>query len=414
MTIDWHEIRQRFPVVKQQRDGMSLLYLDNAATSQKPQSVLDAVMRFYTEMNANVHRAGYWLGSQATTAYEQVRTDLAAFLGVKNPCDLVFTKGATEGINCVAYSFVAPRCQPGDEIIISLLEHHSNIVPWQQLVASHGVVLKVIPMTKDGAIDYEAFVEALNPKVRFCSLIHTSNVTGVVNDIKPFIDAAHAESIPVLVDATQTIAHHPVDVSALGCDFLVFSGHKAFAPTGIGAVYMSSAYSGDMRPYQTGGSMIKTVTLEETVFQPMPFKFEAGTPPMAAVIGLGEAIAFMKSLGWDALIKYENTLLHALREELSTVEGLRCLPEQTTRPCVPLISFTLANVHAHDLSMVLDQYGIAARAGHHCTMPLLQAMHCESLLRVSLSCYHNLEDIKRFGEAMRRAKRLLVDGERTC
>ena len=384
-------VRNEFPILKQRFKDQPLIYLDSAATSQKPQRVIDAVSNFYETSNANVHRGIYELSHRATARYEAARQAAKNFINAARNHEIIFTRGTTESINLVAQSFGRKNIKAGDEIIISTMEHHSNIVPWQVLCESVGAILKVIPISDEGVIDLDAFESLLNEKTKLVSIMHISNVLGTINPIKQIIKMAHLNDTPVLVDGAQAIAHAKVDVQDLDADFYVFSSHKMYGPTGVGVLYGKEDLLEEMPPYQTGGDMIKTVTFEKTEFNMLPHKFEAGTPNSAGVVGFGEAIHFLQQFDPEAIIRHENHLLDLATSALSQIDGLQIIGTAAQKSGV--ISFVMSQAHPHDISTILDSEGVAIRAGHHCAMPLMQRLGVPATARVSFSIYNNEEDV---------------------
>lgn len=382
-----------FPILKREFYGKPLTYLDSAATSQKPQSVIDAVSRSYAYENANVHRGIYALSEEATQAYELSRLTLKQFLHAQSHHEIIFTKGTTEAINLVASSFGDAFIHEGDEILISAMEHHSNIVPWQLLCQRKKAQLKIIPISDQGVIDFQAYQQLLTPKVKMVGIVHISNVLGIVNPIKTMIAMAHALKIPVLIDGAQALSHVPVDVVDLDCDFYAFSAHKMYGPTGIGGLYAKEKWLEKMPPYQGGGDMISYVTFDKTNYNVLPYKFEAGTPNMAGVAGFRAAIDYINAVGFETIQAHERVLYAYAEAVLKEVPGLTIIGEAPHKMSV--ISFTLDHVHPHDVATILDQDGVAVRAGHHCAMPLMDRLGLASTVRMSLALYNNREDIDR-------------------
>ncbi len=397
-ALDIALIRQDFPVLSQRVHGHPLAYLDNAATTQKPMAVIQRMTDFYTQEYATVRRGVYSMSAQATQAYDAVRQQVAQFLNAGSPQEIVFTQGTTEAINLVAAGFVRPFLQPGDEIVISHLEHHSNIVPWQQVCLEKGAVLKVIPIDDTGTLLLEEYERLLTPKTRLVSVNHVSNALGTVNPIAQMIQMAHAKGIVVCIDGAQGVPHLPVDVQALDCDFYAFSGHKVYGPTGVGVLYGKRAHWDKMHPVQFGGDMIESVTFEKTTFAKPPHKFEAGTPPIVEVIGLGEALTYLQNLGWEAIHEVEQDLLKTATAKLVHLEGLRIIGTAAEKEAV--ISFVFEDVHPHDVGTILDQHGLAVRAGHHCAQPLMERFAVPATTRVSFAFYNTHEEIDRLIEAL--------------
>ncbi len=392
--------RKDFPILRSKVYGKSLVYLDNAATTQKPQAVIDALSRYYREENANIHRGVYYLSEKATDAYESVRALAQRFIHASSPREIVFVRGATEGLNLIAQSFGRMVVGKGDEIIISEMEHHSNIVPWQILCEQIGAVLRVIPINDEGELKLNEFEKLLNSKTKLVSIVHISNSLGTINPIREIIKMAHAKKVPVVVDGAQSVPHRKVDVQELDCDFFVFSGHKMYGPTGIGAVYGKLDWLQKMPPYQGGGDMISSVTFKKTQYNKVPYKFEAGTPHIAGVIGLGAAMNYLNEIGLDKIAAYETDLLEYATEKLESFKGLRLVG--TAKEKAGILSFVLSDVHAHDVGTILDRQGIAIRAGHHCTMPVMDRFGLAATARASLSFYNTREDVDRFIEAVRK------------
>ncbi|MCU7490681.1 MAG: cysteine desulfurase [Ignavibacteria bacterium] len=390
-AFDVERVRQDFPILQRLVNGKPLVYLDNAATTQKPYSVIDTVRDYYTMINSNVHRGVHYLSEQATLAYEDARLKIKEFLNAISACEIVFTRGATEAINLVAWTYGRTHIKEGDEVIISAMEHHANIVPWQLLCEEKKARLRVIPITDDGELIMEEYDKLLNEKTKFVSIVQISNSLGTVNPIREIIQKAHARNIPVLVDGAQGVAHVKVDVQELGCDFYVFSGHKLFGPTGIGILYGKAELLQDMPPYQTGGDMIRSVTFEKTIFNDIPNKFEAGTPNIAGAIGLGAAIDYMKYLKMDEVAKHEKELLKYATEKISEVDGVHLIG--TAKNKASLISFIMDNVHPHDIGTILDSEGIAIRTGHHCCQPVMQRFCIPATARASFAFYNTKSEI---------------------
>jgi cysteine desulfurase/selenocysteine lyase len=390
-AFDVERVRQDFPILQRLVNGKPLVYLDNAATTQKPYSVIDTVRDYYTMINSNVHRGVHYLSEQATLAYEDARLKIKEFLNAISACEIVFTRGATEAINLVAWTYGRTHIKEGDEVIISAMEHHANIVPWQLLCEEKKARLRVIPITDDGELIMEEYDKLLNEKTKFVSIVQISNSLGTVNPIREIIQKAHARNIPVLVDGAQGVAHVKVDVQELGCDFYVFSGHKLFGPTGIGILYGKAELLQDMPPYQTGGDMIRSVTFEKTIFNDIPNKFEAGTPNIAGAIGLGAAIDYMKYLKMDEVAKHEKELLKYATEKISEIDGVHLIG--TAKNKASLISFVMDNVHPHDIGTILDSEGIAIRTGHHCCQPVMQRFCIPATARASFAFYNTKSEI---------------------
>jgi len=390
-TLDVYKIRKDFPILNTLVHGKLLVYFDNAATTQKPLCVIKKEEEYYTTLNANIHRGVHTLSQKATTEYEQTREKVLRFINASRLSEVIFTKGTTDSINLVASSFGKKFIKEGDEIIISHLEHHSNIVPWQLLCEEKGAALKVIPINDKGEIIFEAFEKLVSEKTKFISIVYVSNSLGTVNPVKDIIQFAHSKNIPVLIDAAQAIQHFKIDVQELDCDFLAFSAHKLYAPTGVGILYGKEKYLEEMPPYQGGGDMIASVTFEKTSYNVLPYKFEAGTPNIAGVIGLGTAIDYLNEIGIDAIAAYEKDLFDYAETKLSAVEKLT--PIGTAKNKSSVFSFTLEGIHPHDIGTILDFEGIAIRTGHHCTQPVMQRFGIPATARISLSFYNTKEEI---------------------
>ena len=385
--------RDEFPILSREFYQQPLVYLDSAATTQKPHEVIDAVGRYYSHGNANVHRGIYKLSEEATKAYESGRRAICSLLGAAKTEEIIFTKGTTESINLVATSYGQAFVKAGDEIIISTMEHHSNIVPWQLLCERSGATLKVIPISDEGIINLDAYKKLLNPRVKLVGLVHVSNALGVVNPIKEMITMAHEHNIPVLIDGAQAVPHMPVDVVDLDCDFYVFSSHKMYGPTGIGALYAKQSWLEQMPPYQGGGDMIKIVTFEKSEYSDLPHKFEAGTPNMAGVAGMEAAISFIKRIGYQYIVDHEQKLYAYARQQLANIQGLKIIGQAPQQ--IGALSFIVETVHPHDISTILDQHAVAIRAGHHCAMPLMNRLGLAATVRASFGIYNDETDIDR-------------------
>ena len=390
-SLDVARIRDDFPILKQQVCGRPLVYLDNAATSQKPRQVIEAISRFYSEDYSNIHRGVHTLSQRSTQSYEAVRTKVQRFIHAAEDREIIFVRGATEGINLVAFGYLRPRLQAGDEIVISGMEHHSNIVPWQILCEEKSARLRVIPINDDGEVIFEEYEKLLNSRTRLVAVTHVSNALGTINPIRRMVEVAHRQQIPVLVDGAQAIPHLPVDVQALGCDFYTFSGHKLYGPTGIGVLYGKASLLESMSPFQGGGDMIASVTFEKTTYNKIPHKFEAGTPDIAGVIGLGAAIDYVQAIGIAAIGAYEEELLAYATREVSKIAGVRVLGSAKEKASV--LSFTLEGVHPHDIGTILDQQGIAIRAGHHCAQPVMDRFQVPATARASFAFYNTKKEV---------------------
>jgi cysteine desulfurase / selenocysteine lyase len=380
-----------FPALRERVNGQVLVYLDNGATTQKPQVVINAVAEFYAHDNANVHRAVHALSQRATEAYEAARGKVRRFLNAQAAEDIIFVRGTTEAINLVAQSYARPRLGPGDEILISAMEHHSNIVPWQMVCAQTGAVLKVAPINDAGELDLPAYERMVGPRTKLVAITHVSNALGSVVPATRVIEVAHGRGVPVLLDGAQAVAHLPVDVRALDCDFYAFSGHKIFGPTGIGVLYGKKALLEAMPPYQGGGDMISAVAFEHTEYNELPYKFEAGTPNIAGVIGLGAALDYVSDIGLDAIGAHEGDVLAYATTEVAAVPGLRIIG--TAREKAGILSFVMEGVHPHDIGTILDQHGVAIRAGHHCAMPLMQRYGISGTARASFALYNTRSNV---------------------
>ena len=400
--LDVGRIREQFPILAQTVGGKPLVYLDNAATTQKPRPVLDALARYYAAGNANIHRGVYALSQEATEAYEAARGKVAAFLNAAEPAEIVFTRNATEGINLVAQAFGRGRLGPGDEVLISGMEHHSNIVPWQLVCEEKSARLRVAPFSDRGELLVDALAEQLGPRTRLVSIVHMSNSLGTVNPVGRVVELAHRQGVPVLVDGAQAAYHMPVDVQALGCDFYVVTGHKLYGPTGIGALYGRRALLEAMTPYQGGGDMISSVTFERTTYNEIPHKFEAGTPHIAGAVGLGAALDFITGVGFDAITAHERRLLDYATKALSAVPGLRLVG--TAADKASILSFVIEGVHAHDVGTIVDTEGVAIRTGHHCTQPVMDRYGVPATARASLALYNTEGEVDRLVAALTRVR----------
>ncbi|MCF8465610.1 MAG: cysteine desulfurase [Flavobacteriales bacterium] len=404
LLTDIEAIRAQFPILKREVNGKPLIYLDNGATSQKPQSVIDAISHYYEYENSNIHRGVHTLSQDATAAYEDVRKKVQKFINAKYDHEVIFTSGTTGGINLVASSFGASLVRKGDEILITAMEHHSNIVPWQMLCERRGAHLKVLPISKTGEIDIEEFKKLIGPKTELISLVHVSNSLGTINPIKEMIAIAHAQNIPVMIDGAQAIHHTPVDVQDLDADFYVFSAHKMYGPTGVGVLYGKEEFLNDMPPYQGGGDMIKSVTFEKTTYNDLPHKFEAGTPNIAGGIALGAAIDFINSIGFDFIHAHEAELSRFAVSQLRDIKGLRFIG--TAKERAGLVSFVLDGIHPYDTGVILDKLGIAVRTGHHCTQPVMNFFEVPGTVRASFAVYNTKQEVIRLVEGIDRVKRM--------
>jgi cysteine desulfurase/selenocysteine lyase len=404
--FDVEAIRRDFPILNQEVNGNPLAYLDNAASSQKPVQVIEAVDAYYRLDNANVHRGVHRLSQRATDAYEGARDKVRGFLNAKSDKEIVFVRGATEAINLVAQSFVRPQVKPGDEILISHIEHHANIVPWQMVCEQTGAKLKVIPMTQSGELDLSDFDSLLNERTKILAIGHVSNALGTINPIKEMLGQAKAKSIPVLVDGAQAVPHIAVDVQDLDCDFYVFSGHKMFAPTGIGALYGKQALLEAMPPWQGGGDMILSVSFSHTEYNTLPYKFEAGTPHIAGAVGLGAAIDYMQAIGIDKLAAYEHHLLEVATAKLEAIDGIRIIG--TAKNKASVLSFMIEDVHPHDVGTIFDQQGVAIRAGHHCAQPVMEFYGIAATARASFAFYNTEQEIDALVNAIKTTQELFA------
>ena len=391
ILIDIENIRKDFPILSTLVHGKPLVYLDNAATTQKPNAVLNMQNVYYKEQNANIHRGVHHLSETATFEYEKARGKIKNFINAADNKEIIFTAGTTAGINLVAHSFGKTFLKAGDEVIISAMEHHSNIVPWQMICEEQGAHLRIIPMNYEGELLLDEYKKLLTPKTKIVSVVYISNSLGTVNPVKQIIELAHRNGSKVLIDGAQAVAHTKVDVRELDCDFFVFSGHKIFGPTGVGVLYGKASLLEQMKPYQGGGDMILSVTFEKTTFNDLPYKFEAGTPNIAGVIGLGAAIDYINSIGLDAVEEYEQSLLEYGTGLLRAVKGLRLIG--TAKAKAGILSFVLENAHPHDIGTILDRQGIAIRTGHHCTQPVMQRFGIPATARASISFYNTKAEL---------------------
>jgi len=401
-TLDVERLRKDFPILSRRVRGKPLIYLDNAATSQKPRAVIDAMSRFYGSENANIHRGVHYLSEQATVAYDAVRARVARFLNAASPGEIVFTRGTTEAINLVTQSWGRSALGPGDEILITGMEHHSNIVPWQLVAGQTGATVRAVPITDAGELDLEAFDRLLGDRTRVFAVVHVSNALGTVNPVRELVARARDRGVVTLVDGAQSAPHLPVDVQALGCDFYAFSGHKLFGPTGVGALYGRAALLERMPPWQGGGDMIETVTLERTTFAPPPARFEAGTPAIAEVIGLGAALEYVGSVGQAAIRAWEEELLTYASERFRKLDGVRVIG--TAREKASVLSFVVDGVHPHDVGAVLDDDGIAIRAGHHCAQPVMRRFGVPATARASFAFYNTRDEVDALVRAVGRVR----------
>jgi cysteine desulfurase/selenocysteine lyase len=400
--LDAARIRQDFPILWQRVHDKPLVYLDNAATTQKPRAVIDRMLRYYCEENANIHRGVHALSVAATDAYDAARERVRRFINAPETREIVFVRGTTEAINLVAATYGRVHVGAGDEVVISEMEHHSNIVPWQLLCEEKGARLRVVPITDSGDLHLDAYARLLGPRTRLVAVTHVSNALGTINPIAEIVRLAHERGIPVLVDGAQAVAHMAVDVQGLGCDFYAFSGHKVFGPTGIGVLYGRASLLDRMPPYQGGGDMIRSVTFERTSYADIPQRFEAGTPNIAGVVGLESAIAYLSDVGLDRIAAYEHELLAYGTDALSRIDGLRLTG--TAQRKAGILSFVIDDIHPHDIGTILDRDGVAIRAGHHCCQPLMARLGVPATARASLACYNTREDIDTLVSSIRDAK----------
>ncbi len=405
MSFDALAIREQFPILNQEIQGKPLVYLDNGATTQKPNVVIDAVNHYYRQDNSNVHRGAHTLADRATVDFENARQAVQTFINAKHSEEIIWTRGTTESINIVAQSFGAAFIHAGDEIIVTAMEHHANIVPWQMLCERTGAVLKVIPVSEAGELDMNAFADMLSPKVKLVSVVHVSNALGTVNPVAQIIEQAHAVGAKVLIDGAQAVAHFEVDVQALDADFYVFSAHKVFGPTGIGCLYGKKELLDQMPPVQGGGEMIEKVSFAGTTYQGLPFKFESGTPNIAGVIGFGAAVKFVMSLDRKAMLDYENDLLAYAHEKAAQCEGLRVVGVANKKAGV--LSFLLDGAHPADVGMLLDQQGVAVRTGHHCAMPIMDQFKIPGTARASFSIYNTKDEVDALFAAIEKVKQFI-------
>lgn len=405
-ALDIAAVRRDFPILDQKVNGHTLAYLDNAASSQKPVQVIEAVNQYYRHDNANVHRGVHQLSQRATDAYEGARSKVRGFLNAQSDKEIIFVRGATEAINLVAQSFVRPNIEAGDEILISHIEHHANIVPWQMLCEQTGAKLKVIPMTETGELDLSGLDDLLNSRTKILAIGQVSNALGTINPLKEMIAKAKVKSIPVLVDGAQAVPHMKVDVQELDCDFYVFSGHKMFAPTGIGALYGKQALLEAMPPWQGGGDMILSVSFDHTEYNALPYKFEAGTPHIAGAVGLGAAIDYMQDLGIDNIAAHEHALLDIATLRLQQLDGVRIIG--TAKQKASVLSFMIEDVHPHDVGTIFDQQGVAIRAGHHCAQPVMQFFGIAATARASFAFYNTEAEIDALVNAIKTTQELFA------
>jgi cysteine desulfurase/selenocysteine lyase len=405
LRFDVHRIRKDFPVLHQQIKGKPLAYLDNGATTQKPRTVIDAVADYYANSNANVHRGVHTLSERATQAYEGAREQVRQFINATDKREIIFLRGTTEAINLVAQSFARPRLKEGDEIIVTEMEHHSNIVPWQMVCQQTGAVLKVVPINDAGELVYEEFLKLFNSRTRLLAVAHLSNALGTVNPVKRMIEAAHTQNVPVVVDGAQAAARMGLDMQELDCDFYAFSGHKLYGPTGIGVLYGKLAHLQEMEPYQGGGEMIRQVSFEKTVYADPPYKFEAGTPNIAGAIGLGEAIDYVTQIGVQTIAAHEHDLLAYATQLSAAVSGVRLIG--TAQHKSGILSFVMDGVHPHDIGTIMDHEGVAIRAGHLCAMPVMRRFGIPALARASFALYNTRQEVETLISAMQQVFKVM-------
>ena len=398
--VNFGDIQQQFPLIgNASQEKSKLVYLDTAATSQKPSCVIDSITNYYSQSNANVHRGVYELSQEATTLYESCRETVREFIGANCVEEVIFTGGATAAMNCVAYGFSRSELSAGDEVVMSVMEHHSTIVPWQMACESVGATLRVIPMLDNGELDLDAYQSLLNHKTKAVVLMHVSNALGTINPLRKMIDDAHAHDIPVVIDGAQAPAHVPVDVSELDCEFYTFSGHKAYGPTGVGVLYGKKAWLERLPPFHSGGDMIRTVSFDKTTFNVLPYKFEAGTPNISGVVGLASALQFVNSIGIDAIMAHEQDLLQYAMTELAQLDGV--IVHGTSSNKIGIISLTMRQAHPHDIATILSEQAIAVRAGHHCAMPLMKRLAVPATVRASFAVHNTREDVDRLVAGLR-------------
>jgi len=406
VEFDVDKVRSDFPILRQKVRGRALVYLDNAATSQKPQVVIDAIGRYYERDNANIHRGVHFLSKHATEEFEAARRTVQGFLNAADASEIIFVRGATEAINLVAQTYGRTNVRAGDEVLITAMEHHSNIVPWQILCEEKGARLRVAPISDSGELQLEDFANLLGPRTKIVAVTHVSNALGTITPVQRIIEMAHRGNVPVLVDGAQAVPHLKVDVQALDCDFYVFSGHKVYGPTGIGVLYGKSALLDAMPPYQGGGDMISSVTFEKTIYNKLPYKFEAGTPHVAGAIGLGAAIEYVNGLGMDNIAAHEHELLAYATETVSAIPGIRLIG--TAKEKTGVLSFLLDSIHPHDIGTILDQEGIAIRTGHHCAQPVMQRFGIAATARASFALYNTREEVDALAEGIQKVREVFA------
>ncbi len=404
MAFDIHKIRSEFPILKRKVYDKPLVYFDNAATTQKPQAVIDRISDYYANENCNIHRGVHLLSQEATTAFEETRDQIVAFINAPKREEVIFTKGTTESINLVASTFGRKRLNEGDEILITGLEHHSNLVPWQMLCYEKGAKLQVVPFNDKGEVELSAFSDMISDRTRLIAVAHISNTLGTINPVKEMISLAHKKNIPVLIDGAQAISHLKVDVDDLDCDFYCFSGHKIYAPMGVGVLYAKEEHLENMPPYQSGGEMVERVSLNETSFNELPLKFEAGTPNVEAVLGMGTAISYMEDIGIQEIATYEKDLLAYGTKRLQEINGLHIYGTATNKTGV--LSFIIDDIHSYDAGTIIDKFGIAVRTGHHCAQPVMDSFGIPGTIRASLAIYNTKEEIDQLVEAIHQVKNM--------
>jgi cysteine desulfurase/selenocysteine lyase len=396
--FDVQSIRKDFPILTQKVNNHDLIYFDNAATTQKPQVVIDAIVDAYTKTNSNIHRGIHTLSQISTTLYEQARQMVQTFINAPHDYEIIFTKGVTESLNLVAQTFGEAFLHEGDEVIVSAMEHHSNLVPWQMICERKGAILKFIPFNHDGVLDVETYKNLFSEKTKFVSVVHVSNTLGTVNPIKELIDIAHSHNVPIMIDGAQSVQHFPIDVQALDCDFFAFSGHKIYAPTGTGVLWGKEKWLEKLPPYQGGGDMIKTVTLEKTIYNTLPFKFEAGTTNYVGAHALGVALKYLMNIGLENIQQYEKELMQHATEKLSAIPQVSIIGNAPHK--AGAISFEVAGAHCSDIGMILDKQGIAIRTGTHCTEPIMQFYGVPGTARLSFAMYNTKEEIDYFAKVL--------------
>jgi cysteine desulfurase/selenocysteine lyase len=402
--LDVQRVRRDFPILTREVNGRPLVYLDGAASSQRPMPVIQAIEHYETHSHANVHRGVHTLSQEATDAFEGARDRVRRFLNARSTREIIFVRGTTEAINLVAQSYARPRFGPGDEILITGLEHHANIVPWQLVGEQVGSTLKVAPINRRGELEFDAFEELLSPRTKLVAVAHVSNALGTILPVKRIVEAAHARGIPVLIDGAQAVPHSKVDVRALGCDFYAFSSHKLYGPTGMGVLYAREELLATMPPWQGGGDMIRTVTFEKSTWNELPFKFEAGTPNISGAVGLAAAIDYVEGLGLEAIAAHEHKLLAKATAEVSEIPGVELVGTAAHKAAV--LSFTMTGIHPHDIGTILDTQGIAVRTGHHCAMPVMDFFGIPATARASFGCYNTLEEVDRLVAALHETRKV--------